>query len=56
MGKLIRRDSKRRGDGTPTPARVVYLQADMTLCGVMTHVDETALGNGQGPFRVCDPE
>ncbi|KAI0478185.1 Ribonuclease/ribotoxin [Xylaria cf. heliscus] len=42
---------------TPTPARVVYLQADpKVLCGVMTHVIEDKNDHhGSGDFRVCDP-
>ncbi|KAI0010913.1 Ribonuclease/ribotoxin [Xylariaceae sp. FL0662B] len=40
---------------TGTPARVVYLQADLTLCGVMTHVIEDPQDHhGSGDFRVCD--
>lgn len=52
-GQLFDRDSRRDG-GVLTPARVVYLREDMTLCGVMTHAVQNPDGSGQGDFRVCD--
>jgi len=51
-GRLYDKDSKR--DVTDTPARVVYLKADLTRCGVMTHVIENDDHTGSGDFRVCD--
>lgn len=53
-GRVFNKDATRGSDGTPTPARVVYLKDGSVLCGVMTHVIESANGNGSGNFRVCD--
>lgn len=54
-GKISKKGGKRGGEGTPSPARVVYLQDGKTLCGVMTHVLEDYKGHqGKGNFRVCD--
>jgi hypothetical protein len=53
-GRVYDKNANRGGNGTPTPARVVYLKEGSILCGVMTHVIESANGNGSGDFRVCD--
>ncbi|KAF2149067.1 hypothetical protein K461DRAFT_301643 [Myriangium duriaei CBS 260.36] len=38
-----------------TPARVVYLQHNLKICGVMVHViEDKGTGQGSGDFRVCD--
>ncbi|KAI1852748.1 hypothetical protein JX265_003235 [Neoarthrinium moseri] len=52
-GKSFNKDEK-RDKGVLTPARVVYVKSDMTLCGVMTHAVKNTDGSGEGDFRVCD--
>jgi hypothetical protein len=52
--RVYSKDDKRGGNGTPTPARVIYLTDGQTQCGVITHEIQTADGNGSGNFMVCD--